>query len=53
MKRRKSLRLKGYDYSGAGLYFLTTITQARLCWFGSIADGQMHLDQFDRIAQQE
>ena len=33
---RKSIRLKGYDYSQAGLYFTTICTQNRACLFGDI-----------------
>jgi len=33
---RRSIRLKGYDYSQAGLYFITICTQNRICRFGEI-----------------
>ena len=33
---RCSIRLKGYDYSKAGLYFITICAQDRLCIFGKI-----------------
>ena len=33
---RRSIRLKGYDYSQAGLYFITICTQNRACLFGNI-----------------
>ena len=33
---RRSIRLKGYDYSQAGLYFITICTQNRACLFGEI-----------------
>lgn len=35
---RRSIRLKGYDYSKAGLYFITICCQDRKCWFGEISD---------------
>ncbi|MDI9342308.1 MAG: hypothetical protein QM534_17175 [Sediminibacterium sp.] len=38
---RRSIRLKGYDYSQAGLYFVTICCQDRACLFGEIIDGQM------------
>jgi putative transposase len=41
---RKSIRLKGYDYSQAGLYFITICTQNRLCLFGEIENGEMVLN---------
>lgn len=33
---RRSIRLIGYDYSQAGLYFVTICTQSRECLFGDI-----------------
>jgi REP element-mobilizing transposase RayT len=33
---RQSIRLKGYDYSQEGLYFITICCQDRICWFGKI-----------------
>ena len=33
---RKNMRLRGYDYSRAGLYFLTIVVQNRLHLFGEI-----------------
>jgi REP element-mobilizing transposase RayT len=38
---RRSIRLKGYDYSQAGLYFVTICTGNRLCLFGEIVDDEM------------
>ena len=37
--RRKNMRLRGYDYSRAGLYFLTPVIQHRLHLFGEIHTG--------------
>jgi REP element-mobilizing transposase RayT len=36
---RRSIRLKGYDYSQTGLYFITICVQDRACLFGSIDVG--------------
>ena len=33
---RRSIRLKGYDYSQEGLYFVTLCVQNRQCLFGKI-----------------
>ena len=33
---RKSIRLKSYDYSQEGLYFITICCQDRICRFGEI-----------------
>ena len=41
---RKSIRLKGYDYSQEGVYFITICVQDRACLFGEITDGEMILN---------
>lgn len=41
---RRSIRLKGYDYSQAGAYFVTMCTQNRECLFGEIVNGEMQLN---------
>ncbi len=43
-KNRKSIRLKGYDYSKAGLYFITICTNHRQSIFGNIDDDVMILN---------
>src|SRR5438445_12726107 len=40
---RKSIRLKGYDYSQHGAYFITICTQNREYFFGKIVDKKMVL----------
>ena len=40
---RRSIRLKDYDYSQAGAYFVTICAQHGQCRFGEIKDGAMHL----------
>jgi len=39
----RSMRLKEYDYSQVGAYFVTIVTQGRACLFGDISDGEMRL----------
>ena len=41
---RHSIRLRGYDYSKVGLYFVTICTQHRQPLFGSITNGNMILN---------
>lgn len=41
---RKSIRLKGYDYSSEGLYFITICTQNREHLFGKIVNNKMILN---------
>ena len=47
---RKSIRLKGYDYSQKGAYFITICTQDRECLFGDVIKKQMILNQNGNIA---
>lgn len=46
---RRSIRLKGYDYSQAGAYFVTTVTQDRESFFGEIRDGEMIFNDAGRM----
>lgn len=41
---RRSIRLKGYDYSQAGAYFITICVKDRECLFGKIIHGEMILN---------
>ncbi len=47
---RHSLRLKDFDYSQAGAYFVTICTKNRQCLFGNIQQGVMQLNAFGRVA---
>jgi REP element-mobilizing transposase RayT len=49
--RRRSIRLKGYDYSQAGAYFVTLCAQNRQCIFGNITDERMALNDAGRMVQ--
>lgn len=48
---RRSIRLRGYDYSQAGAYFVTMVTHRREYLFGDVVDGEMRLNRFGQIAQ--
>jgi len=50
---RRSIRLKGYDYSWAGAYFITICTKDRKCLFGEITNGEMTLNEMGQIAYNE
>lgn len=50
---RRSIRLKGYDYSQAGLFFITICCQNRICRFGDVVDGEMKLNEYGQIANDE
>ena len=49
---RRSIRLKGYDYTRAGAYFVTICTKDGACLFGDVADGVMRLNQMGHIVRQ-
>jgi len=44
MHHRQSIRLRGYDYSQAGAYFITICTHKRQPFFGDIVDGVMMMN---------
>lgn len=46
---RRSIRLRGYDYSQNGVYFVTLCTQNRECLFGRIVGGEIRLNDFGMI----
>lgn len=46
---RHSIRLKGYDYSQPGAYFVTICTRDRAGLFGEVADGEMRLNEWGEI----
>ena len=48
---RRSIRLKGYDYTQQGAYFVTICTHQRNCLFGEIVDGEMKLNTNGEIAR--
>jgi len=49
---RRSIRLKGYDYSKPGMYYVTIVTHNHKCFFGKIENGKMILNEYGEIAQQ-
>lgn len=48
---RRSIRLKGYDYSQPGAYFVTIVTHNRVCLFGEVVNGDMQLNRYGEIVQ--
>jgi len=53
LHHRRSIRLKEYDYSQAGAYFITICTHQREHLFGEIVDGEMKLNELGQIAHEE
>jgi putative transposase len=49
--RRHSVRLKGYDYSQPGAYFITLVAHARACIFGEIQGESIALSRVGEIVK--
>lgn len=49
--KRRSIRLKDYDYSQPGAYFVTICAKSRGSVFGGIKDGIMHLTDAGRTVK--
>ena len=47
--KRRSIRLRGYDYSRSGAYFVSICTKDRKCWFGDIENQEMALNNAGRM----
>jgi putative transposase len=47
--KRRSIRLRGYDYTSPGEYFVTIVTHRRLCLFGEIISGEMRLNEWGEV----
>lgn len=46
---RRSVRLKEYDYSQVGAYFITICTYGGKCLFGKVINGEMGLSKYGEI----
>lgn len=51
--RRKDIRLKGYNYSNRGCYFITICTDDRKHFFGKIVEKEMCLSEIGIIAKKK
>lgn len=49
--RINSARANWHDYN-SGLYFITICTQAKVCYFGEIINGEMQLNELGKVAVQ-
>jgi REP element-mobilizing transposase RayT len=52
-KRRRSLRLKDYDYRQEGAYFITICTHKRKCLLAKVIDNEVHLNDWGRLVESE
>lgn len=50
---RRSIRLRGYDYTSAGAYFVTICTYGRECLFGDVDDAAVRLNPYGLVAREE
>lgn len=50
---RRSIRLRDYDYTQTGAYFITVCTQTRQCLFGHIINGIIELNDAGKIVADE
>ncbi len=50
LHHRRSIRLRGYDYSQAAAYFVTVCAQDHRCLFGDIVKGEMMPNECGRVA---
>lgn len=53
MNNRRQIRLKIYDYSENGAYFITICTYEKKCIFGYVKDGKMYFNDYGKIANEE
>jgi len=51
--KRRSIRLKSYDYSQKGIYFITLCCQDREHYFGEIQNNKMLLNELGEIIKEE
>jgi putative transposase len=51
LHKRRSIRLKGFDYTQGGAYFVTLCTLGKICIFGEVVDGEMQLSEWGEIAR--
>lgn len=51
--RRRSIRLKGYDYTQPGAYFVTFCSYQRDEIFGEVISGEMKLSALGKIVREE
>ena len=50
---RRSIRVQGYDYSQAGAYFVTVVTQDRNCILGTVEGGCILLAESGKLVEHE
>jgi len=51
LHRRRSIRLRGYDYTKPGAYYVTMVAHQRHCRFGVVVDDQVVLNAAGRMVE--
>ena len=51
MHYRRSIRLRGYDYTHAGAYYVTIVAQDRVCLFGEVVGEKVRLGEAGVMVQ--
>ena len=51
--QRKPTRLREYDYSQSGWYFITVCIKNRMEWFGDVVNEKMVLNAYGKIAREQ
>jgi putative transposase len=49
--RRRSIRLRNYNYTQAGAYFITICTRDRKCLWGNVVNGMIQLNASGRLVE--
>jgi len=52
IQSRRPIRLRGYDYSTNGAYFVTICAHNRICLFGNIANAEIILNDYGKTVGQ-
>ena len=50
---RRSIRLRDYDYTQPGAYFVTIATHSHIHLFGAITNNEMHLNRYGQVVKLE
>ncbi len=53
LRTRRTVRIQGHDYSDSGEYFVTICTFQMRCLFGEIKKGQIRLNPFGQMVEEE
>jgi len=48
---RRSIRLRDFDYSQAGAYFITVCTKNRECFWGDVVNSKIHLNSAGQMIE--